>query len=167
MELRKATENDLKNIMKIIDEAKKFLKNNNVDQWQNGYPNEDVILKDIKSNSSYVLEDSNEIIGTVALSFDGEETYNSIYEGEWLSNGKYAVTHRIAVLNNSDRKGIGTEIIKKSEEICLSQGINNIRIDTHEDNLVMQNLLKKNGFKYCGVIYLIDGSKRIAFEKEI
>ena len=152
--------------MKIINEAKAFLKNNKVDQWQNGYPNEEVILKDIRNNISYVLEDTGEIIGTTSLSFDVEETYNNIYEGKWISNGKYAVIHRIAVSNNINRKGIGTEIIKKSEEICLSKGIKNIKIDTHEDNLIMQKLLEKNSFKYCGVIYLLDGSKRIAFEKE-
>ncbi|MDU7148958.1 MAG: GNAT family N-acetyltransferase [Clostridium sp.] len=166
MILRKSTEKDLKNIMKIINEAKAFLKNNKVDQWQNGYPNEEVILKDIRNNISYVLEDTGEIIGTTSLSFDVEETYNNIYEGKWISNGKYAVIHRIAVSNNINRKGIGTEIIKKSEEICLSKGIKNIKIDTHEDNLIMQKLLEKNSFKYCGVIYLLDGSKRIAFEKE-
>lgn len=70
MELRKATEKDLPQIMQIIYEAKEFLKNNKVDQWQNGYPNEEVILKNIKNNSSYVLEDNSEIIGTTSLSFD-------------------------------------------------------------------------------------------------
>ena len=51
-------------------------------------------------------------------------------------------------------------------EITSIKGIKNIKIDTHEDNLIMQKLLEKNSFKYCGVIYLLDGSKRIAFEKE-
>ena len=74
MIFRKSTEKDLKNIMKIINEAKAFLKNNKVDQWQNGYPNEGVILKDIRNNISYVLEDTGEIIGTTSLSFDVEET---------------------------------------------------------------------------------------------
>ncbi|WP_291648212.1 GNAT family N-acetyltransferase [Clostridium sp.] len=167
MKLRNATEKDLIDIMKIINEAKSFLKNNKVDQWQNGYPNEEVILKDIRNNISYVLEDNYEIIGTSSLSFDVEETYNTIYEGEWISNGKYAVIHRIAVSNNSNRKGIGTEIIKRLEEICISKKIKNIKIDTHEDNLTMKKLLEKNRFKYCGVIYLLDGNKRIAFEKEL
>ena len=35
------------------------------------------------------------------------------------------------------------------------------------EDIPMQNLLKKNGFSYCGVIYLEDGGKRIAFEKII
>jgi predicted GNAT family N-acyltransferase len=41
----------------------------------------------------------------------------------------------------------------------------NVRIDTHENNYVMQNMLKKNGFVHCGTIYLEDGQPRMAFQK--
>ena len=30
----------------------------------------------------------------------------------------------------------------------------NIRIDTHLDNRIMQHVIKKYGFTYCGIIYL-------------
>ena len=167
MILRKTRQEEINKVLKIIDEAKETLKKNNINQWQNGYPNEDVILNDIKNSESYVLYHDGEIIGTTALSFNGEKTYDKIYEGKWLSNGAYAVIHRIAVVKIEGLKGIGTEILKKSEEICLSKGIRNIKIDTHKDNKAMQGLLLKNNYEYCGVIYLEDGSKRIAFEKEI
>ena len=39
-----------------------------------------------------------------------------------------------------------------------------LRIDTHEDNVPMQNLLKKLGFTYCGTIYVLRDSARMAFE---
>lgn len=167
MIFRKSTEKDVKDIINIINGAKEFLKNNKVNQWQEGYPNEEVILEDIEKGYSYVLEDKGIILGTMALSFDGESTYEKIYEGQWLSNGAYGVIHRIAVNREINIKGIGTELIKKSEEICLEKGIRNIKIDTHEDNISMQKLLEKNNFKYCGVIYLEDNIKRIAFEKVI
>lgn len=167
MILRKTRQEEINKVLKIIDEAKETLKKNNINQWQNGYPNKDVILNDIKKSESYVLDHDGEIIGTTALSFNGEKTYDKIYEGKWLSNGAYAVIHRIAVVKIEGLKGIGTEILKKSEEICLSKGIRNIKIDTYKDNKAMQGLLLKNNYEYCGVIYLEDGSKRIAFEKEI
>lgn len=167
MIFRKSTEKDLKNIMKIINGAKEFLKENKVDQWQSGYPNEEVILLDIEKGYSYVLEDNGVIIGTTALSFDEEETYDKIHEGAWISSGEYGVIHRIAVDRNIKIKGLGTEIIKRCEEICLGKGVKNIKIDTHEDNLIMQKVLEKNKFKYCGVIYLEGDIKRVAFEKEI
>ena len=38
--------------------------------------------------------------------------------------------------------------------------------DTHGDNIVMQNLLKKLGFNHCGTIYVEeDNYPRLAFEK--
>lgn len=167
MELRKSRKDDLKYIIEIINEAKEFLRESKIDQWQQGYPNEEVILRDIENQHAYVLEDNNKIIGTVALAFDKEKTYDLIYDGKWISNNEYAVIHRIAASRRYNIKGTGTEIIKSIEKICKDKGIKSIKIDTHEENLVMQKLLNKNDFKYCGVIYLEDKAKRVAFEKVI
>lgn len=167
MKFRKATKEDVKCIMKIIKNAQEYLKNKGVNQWQDGYPNMDTINKDISSESSYVVLKDNTIAATLAISFDGEKTYDTIYDGEWLSNSKYAVIHRIAVDNEFKGSGLSSSIIKKVEKICLESDIHSIKIDTHEDNLSMQRLLLKNDFKYCGVIYIEDKSKRIAFEKLI
>lgn len=100
MELRKSRKDDLKYIIEIINEAKEFLKESKIDQWQQGYPNEEVILRDIENQHSYVLEDNNKIIGTVALSFDKEKTYDLIYDGKWISNNEYAVIHRMRHLED-------------------------------------------------------------------
>ena len=41
-----------------------------------------------------------------------------------------------------------------------------LRIDTHTDNKVMQNLLKNLGFEKCGIIYVEqDNFPRFAYEK--
>ena len=40
----------------------------------------------------------------------------------------------------------------------------NIRIDTHRDNAIMQSLIEKNGFVRCGIIRVADGSERIAYQ---
>lgn len=167
MIFRKTTEKDIDNVMKIIDEAKEYFKREGIDQWQNGYPNSDTIYADIQNNNSYVLESENKIIATAMVSFEKDKTYNKIYEGEWISNKDYAVIHRIAVSKNSKGKGIAASIISKVEELCKEKDINSIKIDTHKDNISMQRLLEKTGFKYCGIIFLEDKSKRIAFEKVI
>ena len=39
----------------------------------------------------------------------------------------------------------------------------NIRVDTHRDNHTMQHLVQKHGFQKCGVIYLKNGSPRLAY----
>ena len=39
-----------------------------------------------------------------------------------------------------------------------------LRIDTHKDNRPMQAVIRKFGFQECGVIYVADGSSRLAFD---
>lgn len=165
MKFQKAVEKDIKDIMNIIEQAQSYFKEQEINQWQDNYPNFETIKSDIDSGASYVLLKENNIIATAAVSFRGEKTYESIYDGMWLTNGEFAVIHRIAVDNNYKGLGIASEIIKNVEKLSLNKGIRSIKVDTHEENISMQNLLRKNGFSYCGVIYLEDKSKRIAFEK--
>ena len=165
MKLRKSTLSDISSIMRIIGQAKEYFKKNNIDQWQNNYPNHATIKNDIYKEESYVLINDNDILATVAISFNGEKNYDVIYDGKWLSNENYAVIHRIAVDKNHKGKGLSGEVFKNLEKICLDNNIRSIKIDTHKENISMQKFLEKSGFKYCGVIYLLDKSERIAFEK--
>ncbi|HEY2419995.1 MAG TPA: GNAT family N-acetyltransferase, partial [Neobacillus sp.] len=107
------------------------------------------------------------IVATAVISFEGEVTYKNIYNGEWLSNGEYAVIHRLAVDHNYKGLGISSEIIRNVERMCVEKGVPSIKVDTHEQNLSMQRLLQKNDFSHRGVIYLKNNSKRVAFEKLI
>jgi len=165
MNFRKARKAEASHIMNIIKQAQTYFKEHGINQWRDGYPNVEIIQQDIDNKNSYVLIKDNKIVATAAVSFDGEKTYNHIYEGEWLSDNKYAVIHRVAVDNRYKGLGLSSQIIKNVEDLCLDKGIPSIKIDTQEENISMQRLLEKNEFIYCGVIYLEDGSKRLAFEK--
>ena len=167
MEFRKTLSQDINDVMKIINKSQDYFKEQGINQWQNNYPNSQVIQDDIDQDSSYVLLNNNQIVGTTALSFDGEPTYNNIYEGKWLTSGVFAVIHRIAVDNSFKGLGFASKIIAEVENICINKSIKSIKVDTHEDNKSMQRLLDKCGFKYCGVIYLPDNAKRVGYEKEL
>lgn len=165
MEFRKANESDVEMIMKIINQAQEYLKKQGINQWQNNYPNFNIIKNDIENKNGYVLLKNNIIIGTVAVSFDREKNYDKIYNGDWHSNYKYAVIHRIAIDDKYKGLGLAAEFIKNIEEICLHKCVNSIKVDTHKENTSMQRFLQKNGFEYCGIIYLEDNNERIAFDK--
>lgn len=165
MEFRKAVEADIDDIMNIIKQAQYYFKTQGIDQWQNNYPNPEIIRNDIFNNNSYILLDDNKIVATAVISFDGDKNYDVIYDGKWLSNDKFAVVHRIAVDNSYKGTGISSIVLEYAEKICLGKGVYSIKVDTHKENLSMQKLLRKNKFQYCGVIYLEDNNERIAFEK--
>lgn len=166
MIFRKTTHADIPAVLSIIQEAQQYLKLQHINQWQNGYPNEDSFASDIQREYSYVMEDNGMILGTLALIFDKEPTYTHIYEGNWKTTDTcYATLHRVAVADQWKGSGIAGKMLAKVEQICQLHSISSIRMDTHRENLSMQRMMQKNGFAYCGVIYLEDGAERLAFEK--
>lgn len=160
MKIRKATTQDLDCIRQVIDAARNHMRaNGNSTQWINGYPSAEVILNDITNKVGYVVDYNNEVVGYFMFlkGNDPEPTYNTIENGKWLNNEPYGVIHRLA--SNGKIKGVA----KACFDYCFTQ-INNIRVDTNNNNLPMQNFFKKYGFTYCGVIYVADGSPRDAFQ---
>ena len=143
------------------------LKEDNIDQWQNEGPSKQSLLKDMEMEYSYVYEDNGVIKGTTALIFDGEKTYDLIFNGNWINEEEYCTIHRFAVDINFRREGIATKMLLEIEKITKEKGIYNIRIDTHEDNVKMRNLIEKNGYSYCGKIFLTNGDLRVAYQKEL
>ena len=165
MEFKKATIENLDDIMHIIKGSQAYLKSQGVDQWQDGYPNNETIGNDIDNNNSYILLQDNMILAVAAVIEGPDKTYKSIYNGNWVTDNEYMVIHRMAVNPRFHGQGIGTKIIKHVEQITRKKGIKSIKVDTHKANISMQKVLIKNEFEYCGIIYLEDGDERMAFEK--
>ena len=140
MEIRPSTEADLPQIMKIYEYARGFMaENGNPDQWAaTNWPPEELIRTHIEDGCDYVCTNEGRIIGTFCLKYgkDIEPVYNVIEGGEWLDDSPYGVIHRIS--GDGSMKGIGTFCIEWALEKC-----GHVRIDTHEDNHIMQGLLQK------------------------
>ena len=112
MIIRKATECDIPAMMQIIDAAKKFFRENGIDQWQNGNPNADVLLNDIKNGESYiVVNEAGEVCATAMVSLRIEPTYSEIFDGKWLNNGSYGVIHRVAVSPDAKKSGLASMLV--------------------------------------------------------
>ena len=117
--------------------------------------------KDIELGGSHVmLNEEGTIVGTFALLPSPEVTYNVIYDGQWLDDEPYFVIHRIA--STPDSRGILDALL----DYCESK-VGNIRIDTHEANIIMRKGLEKHVYQYCGIIHLLNGDERLAFQKII
>ena len=169
MKFSKSSHSDLKSIMNIVSDAQVYLASLGVDQWQDGYPDKSLILEDIYNSESYIVETEEGILlGTAMFTTKPEPTYTFI-DGKWLTgkDAKYGVIHRMAVGESYRSMGIAKFIVGECEQILKECKITSMRIDTHEDNIGMQSLIKKLGYIYCGVIFLDNGNKRLAFEKEI
>lgn len=155
--IRNVKSEDLVKIEEIYAYARSFMaENGNPNQWGRTDPPTAQLLADIRENNLYAVTDDTGIHGVFFFDLGEDPTYAAIYEGKWMDESPYGTIHRIA----SDGSG---GIFAAALGYCKSR-CNHIRIDTHEDNFIMQYVLHKHGFVRCGIIYIEDGTSRIAFE---
>ena len=154
--VRQAEKADLKQIEKIYAQARAFMAaHGNPTQWGKHYPALEQLVQDIEENSLYVITTGEDVHGVFFFRIREDATYQEI-TGAWHSDFPYGTIHRIA----SDGSG---GILRTAVEFGKKQ-INYLRMDTHEDNIVMQQALAKQGFQKCGIIHIADGSPRIAYD---
>ena len=163
MILQKAASTDLPVIWNILQQAIEQRKKEGSRQWQDGYPNEQTVHDDITKGYAYVLIDNNEVVAYSAIIFDVEPAYEEI-QGTWLSNGSYVVIHRVATANVVKGKGVATHLFKLIEDLCITQKVYSIKVDTNFDNVPMLRILDKLNYTYCGEVFF-RGSARRAYEK--
>ncbi len=151
---------DVDRIMLVLEAAKQVMRNaGNENQWINGYPNLEAVLADIERDGAMVVEVDGVVVAYFAFLPSPEPTYARIYDGMWVDDElPYHVVHRMG--------GVPTArgIFASAMEYCFSQDPN-IRVDKHRDNKIMQHLFTKHGFEYCGIIYLLNGDERLAYQK--
>ena len=159
-QVRLADVSDLSTIMSMVSYSRELMRaEGNTEQWVNGYPSEEAILKDIGERNGYIIYDTDgNSLGYFAFIIGDEPTYNIIYKGSWYDEDKtYGTIHRLA-------KAAGTHNIANS---CLSwckSQIDHLRLDTHKDNLSMQRIAASEGFVYRGIILVADGTERKAYQ---
>lgn len=158
MTIRPAILSDIPAMQEIFATARQFMvATGNPNQWVDDYPSDEFLRADIESGDSYVCFEDGEMVATFLLRGGEDPTYARIEEGAWLNNEPYATIHRIA--SNGKVHGV----LHAAMEFAL-QRYENIRIDTHRDNRVMQNAVLKEGFRYCGIIYCWSGDERLAYQ---
>ena len=157
--IRHAAESDLPRILEIYDIARQFMRQTgNMTQWVNGYPSEPLLRQDIMNGNLYVMEDEGGVYCVFALVTGDDPTYAEI-EGAWQDTATpYGTIHPIG--SAGTRRSVLHECVD-----WAAQRISPLRVDTHADNHVMQRCILREGFSYCGVIHVADGTPRVAFER--
>lgn len=167
MEFRQAKKEDLQAMCRITQQAKDQLLRLGVDQWQKGYPNQQVWEQDIEIGMAWLAVEKEQVLGVFAFQTTPDVSYGEI-EGAWLTNTPYASMHRVCVSDDSKGKGVAGAMFQHGFAMAKELGFASLRIDTHPENKPMQRALGKAGFVRCGQIILRDGEEagdaRIGFE---
>ena len=143
----------------LYDKARAIMRQSgNLRQWINGYPSAEILREDIANHNSYVITENDVPIATFACIVGPDPTYAVIEEGSWLMPElTYATVHRLASTPESH------DIAKRTFDFARRLAPS-LRADTHADNLIMQHILRSYGFSRRGIIYLVNGDPRIAYQ---
>lgn len=163
---RKAAKNDLDQIMPIIDEAKKFLKEDGNPQWQSGYPNVDAISTDIEQDAAWVLIVDQKVAGYTAVTSGPDPNYHQI-DGRWNNDlDPYVAIHRVAISNEYRGMHLASYLLSSLISLHYAEGVRNYRVDTFRRNEIVQHLVKDAGFIERGTIKNDDpiDPYRVAYE---
>lgn len=158
--IRRACDADIGELLNLYAHARRFMaEHGNPTQWGTSRPTPEQIRAGVARCVSFVCEERGQICAAFEFIPGPDPTYAVIREGAWLdADREYRVIHRMASYGG----GAGM--------FCLTWCWNqwhNLRIDTHRDNYPMQNLIRKCGFTYCGLIDTDGNGERLAYQKII
>ena len=156
MELRKVLPEEYPQALALYAWARAFMKANGNPQWGDRNPTAESVLEDISLGRSYGALMDGELVGILALLPDGEPTYREIL-GAWHHDLPYGTIHRVAA-----RPGYGAA---HALIAFAAQKFPYLRIDTHRQNEPMRHRLRAEGFQYCGIIHLLNGEERLAYDR--
>lgn len=167
---RSAEMRDLNIINTLIAHARAAIAELGIDQWQDGYPEPELIESDIRRGIGRVFESDGAVAAYMVPLCEPEPIYAQI-DGTWLCEGDaYLTVHRMAIDDAFRGKGLSKTMIAWAEEEARSRGMESVRVDTHRGNIRMRGLLEKCGYAYCGeVTYDVTAGDpiRVAYEKKI
>lgn len=163
MIFRKAFLSDADAVTEIYDGAKKILRDSGIPQWQGTVPGRGSFISDVENGSAYVVCDEDKIIATIQI-IEYEPYYEHVDGGAWRDSNSI-VAHHVAVSNECRKKGVAAFMLENAERIAVEMGKTSLRLDTHELNHRMKNLLEKCGFINIGTVKMPNGDPRLAYEK--
>lgn len=155
---------DYDEVLEVFQSAVGHMRSQNIEQWDEIYPDPNTLLEDIKSGQMYLLGEDGAIFSAVVLNEDQAEEYQT---GDWqYEDGRIAVLHRLCVHPGYQKKGIGRETILASEHLLVEMGYTTVRLDTFVENPHAVRLYESMGYSHAGKVVFRKGEFYL-FEKQL
>lgn len=145
MEIIRANAEDIKEVLKLVQECIKDMNDQGIDQWNEQYPQHEIFVTDIKKGSLYIIKNEEKIAGIIVLSEEQDEQYDEI---DWEDKfGKALLVHRLAVHPKLQGMGIAQKLMDFAESYAKENGYSSIRLDTYSENPRSRKLFEKRKYK--------------------
>jgi ribosomal protein S18 acetylase RimI-like enzyme len=151
MQIRLAIDEDLGALMALLRRVVPLMRAAGNLQWDENYPNETVLQRDIDLKQLWIAEIGPDIAGFAAVTMDQEPDYAQV---GWDINEAAIVVHRLAVDPSFRGAGVASSLMRQAEHIAVERAVFAVRVDTNTQNEATQRLFPKLGYQLAGEISL-------------
>lgn len=152
---RKAGIQDFKEVTALFREAVEHMIRNGILQWDEIYPNEEVLFNDILKDEMYLLLEDSKLVACAVINEEQDEVYQT---GSWqYPNERAAVIHRLCVQPKVQGAGNGRRMMKNVEALIRETGYSTIRLDAFSQNAAANRLYEGLGYRLAGEVHFRKG----------
>jgi ribosomal protein S18 acetylase RimI-like enzyme len=157
MNIEKALLKDLKNIHSLTKICGENLAENGIFQWNEQYPSEEILKKDIILKQLWKLTENNKITGIIVLTKIEDKEYKTV---KWRTkNNQNLYIHRLAILPSFQKKGYAQKLMDFAEDFAIKNNYKSIRLDTFSKNTRNQQFYKQRNYTKLTSIYFPNQSE--------
>lgn len=158
---RKGNFNDIDEVYSLFKAATNSMIESKIYQWDEIYPNKEILQNDIKQQQLYVGMTENKIAVVYVLNKNYDPEYN---DGKWnLDNDNFMIIHRLCVHPDFQNMGIAKNTLLHIEQQLKNDSVDSIRLDVYSKNPYALKLYNSLGYKTVGkamwrkgLFYLMD-----------
>ena len=152
MKIIRAECKDLMDIIFLVRESEKDLNSKGIHHWISNYPGFEIITRDIRNKSLYIIRNFGICIGMVALNDTIIPEYNGI---TWVGKDeKVLYIHRLAVHPIWQNEGIARKLLDFAEEYAAINKYTSIRLDICSTSTDEMSVFKEKEYFEAGEIFL-------------
>lgn len=149
MTIRLARIDDLEVLHGIVQDATRRMVEQGIAQWDEIYPNKEIILQDIERQECSIIEQDGGAVGIIAINEDQPPEYAAV---TWTYAGRALVVHRLTIAPAHQRRGLATRLMDLAEDIAATRHYDCVRLDAFTRNPAAIALYERRGYKKAGIV---------------
>ena len=150
LEFRLANKEDFERVLNVYADAINEMTRVGVDQWDNLYPDRNVLKNDIIKKQLYVGLFEATVASAYVINQECDAQY--VHGACRYPNSTFYVVHRLCVSPTFQNKRIGTLTMKHIENEVQKKGIDTIRLDAFTLNPYAIKLYQNLGYCKVGLV---------------
>ena len=156
---RKALFDEELKLLSLYNEVKEKGKIDGTSDWDEDYPNNDILKQDLENKRIFVLVEENKIIAAISIFVEDEPDIQSL---DW-AKVKACFLVRLCVSPKYQSKGIGEKMMRNINDYAKGKGFKATHHLAAKVNIAANRLYRRMGYREVGMINLYD-TDFIAYE---